>query len=110
MKKLARARRHKRIKKKMKGDESRPRLVVFRSKKHLYAQIVNDANQKSLAICSTLSKEFKAKGIKTSDKTAAKELGKTKGLLLAHTNSNEVMLRKMGSSSADAVGYAAIVF
>jgi hypothetical protein len=41
---------------------------------------------------------------------AAKRLGRTQGILLAHTNSNEVMLRKMGSSSADSVGYAAIVF
>jgi len=41
---------------------------------------------------------------------AAKQLGKTEGLLLAHTNSNEVMLRKMGTTSADSVGYAAIVF
>jgi AmmeMemoRadiSam system protein B len=41
---------------------------------------------------------------------AAKKLGKTKGVLLAHTNSNEVMLRKMGTTSADSVGYAAIVY
>jgi AmmeMemoRadiSam system protein B len=41
---------------------------------------------------------------------AAKKLGKTKGILLAHTNSNEVMIKKMGTSSTDAVGYAAIVF
>jgi AmmeMemoRadiSam system protein B len=41
---------------------------------------------------------------------AAKKLGKTKGVLLAHTNSNEVMLYKMGKSSDDSVGYAAIVF
>ncbi|MFZ2148477.1 MAG: AmmeMemoRadiSam system protein B [Sedimentisphaerales bacterium] len=41
---------------------------------------------------------------------AAKRLGKTEGLLLAHTNSNEVMLREMGTTSADSVGYAAIVF
>ncbi len=41
---------------------------------------------------------------------AAKKLGKTNGLLLAHTNSNEVMMKKMGASSAEAVGYAAIVF
>jgi len=41
---------------------------------------------------------------------AAKKLGKTKGLLLAHTNSNKVMLRKMGTTSAESVGYAAIVF
>ena len=41
---------------------------------------------------------------------AAKRLGKTKGILLAHTNSNEVMMSKMGSSGQDSVGYAAIVF
>ncbi len=41
---------------------------------------------------------------------AAKKLGSKKGILLAHTNSNEVMLDKMGTSSADSVGYAAIVF
>jgi len=41
---------------------------------------------------------------------AAKKLGKTEGLLLEHTNSNEVMLRKMGTTSAESVGYAAIIF
>jgi AmmeMemoRadiSam system protein B len=40
----------------------------------------------------------------------AKTLGSKQGLLLAHTNSNEVMLQKMGTSSAESVGYAAIVF
>ncbi len=41
---------------------------------------------------------------------AAKKLGKTEGLLLAHTNSNKIMLQKMGTSSQESVGYAAIVF
>jgi AmmeMemoRadiSam system protein B len=41
---------------------------------------------------------------------AAKCLGKTKGTLLAYTNSNEVMLQKMGTSSSDSVGYAAIIY
>lgn len=41
---------------------------------------------------------------------AAKKLGKTEGLLLAHTSSNEVMQSKMGTSSADSVGYAAIIY
>ncbi len=41
---------------------------------------------------------------------AAKKLGKTQGLLLAHTNSNQVMLRNMNTTSADSVGYAAIIF
>ncbi len=41
---------------------------------------------------------------------AAKQRGAKKGVLLAHTNSNEVMLREMGTVSRDSVGYAAIVF
>jgi len=41
---------------------------------------------------------------------AAKKLGKTEGVLLAHTNSNEVMLEKMEMTNTDTVGYAAIVF
>jgi len=41
---------------------------------------------------------------------AAKKLGSEQGLLLAHTSSNEIMRRKMGTSSTDSVGYAAIVF
>ena len=41
---------------------------------------------------------------------AAKKLGCKRGILLEHTTSNEIMLQKMGTTSADAVGYAAIVF
>ena len=41
---------------------------------------------------------------------AAKKLGRTRGVLLAHTNSNEVMLKKMAATSEESVGYAAIVF
>ncbi len=42
--------------------------------------------------------------------SAAKRLGKTKGLLLAHSHSNEVMERKYGQSSEESVGYAGIIF
>jgi len=42
--------------------------------------------------------------------TVARQLGAPKGVLLAHTNSNEIMLREMGTVSRDSVGYAAIVF
>ena len=41
---------------------------------------------------------------------AARSLGKTKGVLLAHTHSNEVMQRRFGQSSEESVGYAAVVF
>ena len=71
-----RLRRHKRITKKMKGSTERPRLVVHRSSKHIYAQIVNDQERKVLIGCSTLTKEFKVKNIKATDKAAAKEVGK----------------------------------
>ena len=60
----------------MKGSSERPRLVVHRSSKHIYAQIVNDQDRKVLTGCSTLTKEFKEKNIKTTDQSAAKEIGK----------------------------------
>lgn len=77
MKKIGRQQRHRRIAKKIRGSDSQPRLVIFRSKKHIYAQLVNDSIQKVLAGCSTLSKEFKTKNEKTTGKDAAREIGKT---------------------------------
>ncbi|MDP8289365.1 MAG: 50S ribosomal protein L18 [Candidatus Susulua stagnicola] len=76
MKKIGRKRRHKSIGRKVKGVESRPRLVVFRSKKHIYAQVVNDSLGKVLASSSTLGAEFKEKKIKSTNQDAAKEIGK----------------------------------
>ncbi|RKY39351.1 MAG: 50S ribosomal protein L18 [Candidatus Omnitrophota bacterium] len=76
MKLVGRERRHLRIRKKIKGTHQRPRVVVFRSNKHIYAQLVNDEEQKVSTGCSTLSKEFKEKKIKSSTKEGAKEVGK----------------------------------
>ncbi|UCG35128.1 MAG: 50S ribosomal protein L18 [Candidatus Omnitrophota bacterium] len=76
MKLKGRTRRHKRITKKMKGQKKKPRLVVFRSNKYIYAQLVNDDSQKVVTGCSTLTKEFKEKKIKSAGIEAAKELGK----------------------------------
>lgn len=50
--------RHKRLRRKVIGTELKPRLAVFRSNKHLYAQIINDQIGRTLAAASTLSKEF----------------------------------------------------
>ncbi|MBU0694585.1 MAG: 50S ribosomal protein L18 [Candidatus Omnitrophica bacterium] len=76
MKVNGRARRHRRITKKMKGSVDKPRLVVFRSKKHIYTQLINDATSRVIASCSTLTKEFKEKKIKTGNKEASLEIGK----------------------------------
>jgi|TARA_B100000315_G_scaffold258845_1_gene312418 large subunit ribosomal protein L18 len=76
MKKIGRLRRHKRVTKKMRGSKEQPRLVVFRSKKHIYTQLVDDSSQRVILGRSTLSKDFKAKKIKSTGKEAAKEIGK----------------------------------
>lgn len=76
MKNIARTRRHERITKTLKGTTERPRLVVFRSKKHMYAQIINDADHKILASASTMSEDFSTGNIKTTDKAAATLVGK----------------------------------
>ncbi len=51
----SRARRKVRIRKKISGSMERPRLVVFRSNRHIYAQIVNDAEGRTLVSSSTLA-------------------------------------------------------
>ena len=58
---IQRERRHLRIRAKVSGTLERPRLTVFRSHKHLYAQLVNDFQGKTLLSLSTLSKPMKEK-------------------------------------------------
>lgn len=64
-----------RIQKKIKGTEERPRLSVYRSQKHIYAQIINDENGKSLSAKSSLSVEFKKDINKGWNVEAAKKVG-----------------------------------
>jgi len=62
----ARRRRHLRARKKMVATKERPRLCVFRSSKHIYAQVIDDAEGLTLAAASTLDKEIRdqAAGLK----------------------------------------------
>ncbi len=70
-----RERRKLRIRNKISGTEERPRLSVFRSSKHIYAQVVDDDAGKTLAAASTLSPDLKG-SLEESDKTeAAKKVG-----------------------------------
>lgn len=72
-KQLKRLRRHKRIRAKIRGTKERPRLCVFRSLSHIYAQLIDDDAAKVLASAS--DKDLKlTKGQKKSD--IAKEVGK----------------------------------
>jgi large subunit ribosomal protein L18 len=50
----SRQRRHLRVRKKVRGTASRPRLAVFRSAKHIYAQVIDDVSGRTLASASTM--------------------------------------------------------
>jgi large subunit ribosomal protein L18 len=56
---LARSKRKKRIRRRVQGTAERPRLTVFRSDKHIYAQIIDDVRGVTVAAASTLSPEYK---------------------------------------------------
>ncbi len=75
-KQAARLKRRRRIRRKISGSEARPRLSVFRSTRHIYAQIIDDGKGQTLVAASTLSGELKDKlsGLKKAD--AAKEVGR----------------------------------
>lgn len=72
----ARERRQARVRKKVQGTGERPRLCVYRSTAHIYAQVIDDVSGKTIAAVSTLSPALKdaLKGLKKSE--AAKAVGK----------------------------------
>ncbi len=67
-----RLKRHKRVRAHISGTAERPRLVVFRSAKHIYAQVIDDQVGKTLAAAATNEKDFGAYG---GNVEAAKKLG-----------------------------------
>lgn len=65
----ARLRRHRRVRKTVAGSSERPRLLVFRSARHIYAQVIDDTTGRTLAAASTLQAE------KAKKSEAAKQVG-----------------------------------
>ena len=70
-----RAKKHMRIRNRLSGTSERPRLAVFRSNNHMYAQIIDDTVGNTLVAASTLEKEVKAELEKTNNVDAAAYLG-----------------------------------
>ena len=70
-----RIKRHKRIRNKISGTPERPRLSVFRSTKHIYAQIIDDVNRVTLAAASTVEKEIAEAGKEMTKSEQAKYIG-----------------------------------
>jgi large subunit ribosomal protein L18 len=71
----SRKRRHLRVRKTVYGTSQRPRLVVFRSNLHIYAQIVDDSEGKTLISASTLDKECKKSIQRGNNNKAAEAVG-----------------------------------
>ena len=72
-----RAKKHLKIRNRFHGTADRPRLAVFRSNNHMYAQIIDDTVGNTLVSASTLEKDVKAELNKTNDVEAAALVGKT---------------------------------
>ena len=70
-----RAKKHRRMRHRLSGTAARPRLAVFRSNNHMYAQIIDDTVGNTLVAASTLEKDVKAQLEKTNDVDAAAYLG-----------------------------------
>lgn len=112
-----RRRRKKRIRKKVEGTSERPRLSIFRSTKHIYAQVIDDLAGTTLASASTVSKDLKG-GMGEGNKTdAAKKVGalvaeqcKGKGITKVVFDRNGFLFHGRVKALADAAREAGLDF
>ncbi|MFO7987682.1 MAG: 50S ribosomal protein L18 [Desulfatiglandaceae bacterium] len=81
-----RLKRQKRVRRKVKGSQERPRLTVFRSAKHIYAQIIDDTEGKTLVQASSLSRDLRT--------DVGKDSGNKKGAALVGSAIAELALAK----------------
>ena len=75
VKRDARLRRHHRVRRRVVGTAERPRLAVFRSQGHIYAQVIDDDQGRTLCFASSLDKDLKSKLKRGGNVAAAKEVG-----------------------------------
>jgi large subunit ribosomal protein L18 len=97
VKQAARWRRHRRVRRKVCGTAARPRLCVYRSQKHIYGMLVDDAAGRTLLTVSTCDKDLRARVGKTWNRSAAREVGK---LLAARARE-----RQIAAVAFDRAGY-----
>ncbi|MBR6173319.1 MAG: 50S ribosomal protein L18 [Eubacterium sp.] len=112
-----RAKKHLKIRNRFSGTAERPRLAVFRSNNHMYAQIIDDSEGKTLVSASTLEKALKEELSKTNDVDAATAVGKLIGERAVAAGIKEVVFDRGGfiyqgkiKALADAAREAGLVF
>ena len=89
-------RRRKRSKKKTKGSEKRPRLVVFKSNRYIYVQAIDDVSGKTIVSASSLESEIKKELKSTKDIEAAKKVGEIIGKRLKEKSYETVVFDRNG--------------
>ena len=77
-------------------SRNRPRLSVFRSSRHIYAQVIDDAQGVTLAAASTVEKDVRASGKTGADKEAAEAVGKLIAARAKAAGVNEVVFDRGG--------------
>ena len=112
-----RAKKHMRIRNRLSGTSERPRLAVFRSNNHMYAQIIDDTVGNTLVAASTVEKEVKAELEHTNNVDAAAYLGKIIAKRAMDKGITEVVFDRGGflyhgkiKALADAAREAGLVF
>ena len=88
--------RHARVRKKISGTPDRPRLCVYRSNKHIYAQIIDDVAGNTLVAASTVEKEIASQLQELDKKGAAKLVGKIVAERAVKAGINEVVFDRGG--------------
>ena len=112
-----RKKKHLRIRNRFSGTAERPRLAVFRSNSHMYAQIIDDEAGKTLVSCSTLEKDVAGSLKETDNIEAAKAVGDTVAKRAIEKGIKEVVFDRAGyiyhgkvAALADAAREAGLTF
>ena len=92
----ARLKRKKRIRKKLIGTENRPRLCVFRSAKHIYAQLVDDSVGRTLVAASSMEKDVRQAPETTNKIAVANTVGKIVGQRALEKGVKQVVFDRNG--------------
>lgn len=93
---MARIKRQIRVRRKVKGTSERPRLTVFRSAKHIYAQIIEDTTGRTLVAVSTLSKDLDNGSAYNGNTDAAKAVGVAIARKALENNITQVVFDRNG--------------
>ena len=93
---VSRLKRKRRVRKNICGNENRPRMSVFRTAKHIYAQIIDDTKGITLVSASTVDKEFKDQNVEGKKVEIAKAVGSLVGKRALDKGIKQIVLDRNG--------------